>query len=77
MTDLGNLFFHARAGGALTVHIARTRVYGMRPRPQLSASNSQAQTSALGIGPRSVYKGPTRAAGGAAQPGAPMLKRWG
>lgn len=72
-TKLGNMLDYARGKSAAHNLVARTLVYGTRPRPRLSASHADAQTSALPGAPRSVWKGPKRATGGG--PGAPMLRR--
>ena len=75
MTTIGQVMRLARADGIAATHVARVKVLGMRPRQQLSASDAQPQSSANGIGPRSVWTGPVRAFHGGALPGAPMLRR--
>jgi hypothetical protein len=75
MNELGRAYRRATAKGATaTVQVARV-IYGTR-HSQLQpyagdASRAPAQGSALGIGPRSVWTGPPRAA----RPGEPILRR--
>lgn len=61
----------ARRGGATATLVGRTQAWGTRPMPGGNASEAYAQTSASGVGPRSVWTGPRRAA----RPGEPILRR--
>jgi hypothetical protein len=71
MTLLGHYLQAGRRAGAAGTHITRLRLFGTRHTPATDASMAQSEHSANGIGPRSVWTGPARAA----DAGAPVLRR--
>jgi hypothetical protein len=71
-SKLHNLMAAARAAGAAATHVSRVSVYGHRDAHEVPASVALDAHSAKGVGPRSVFQGPTHSR---SHNGAPMLRR--
>jgi hypothetical protein len=71
MGKLDNAMAAARRAGAGATQVARVQAYGTRRDPAPNASEAFSSQAAIGIGPRSVWNGPRRAA----RPGEPVLRR--
>lgn len=59
------------AAGSVGTRVARVRLYGTRVTPQTSAGHAHPTTSAIGLGPHSVWNGPRLKTGGAPIPKPP------
>lgn len=71
MGKADNTMAAARSHGAVATLLARVQAYGTRRDPAATASEAFPSQAAIGVGPRSVWNGPRRAA----RAGEPVLRR--